>query len=178
MNRKPRRCSALLAALLITGCLLCAQSPVKASSLQDKDASPHSVELVPVDKDLKLEVLDWGGSGILLILLAGLGSTAHGCGDLATQLTASYHVPRIMRRGFGASTSTPMPDCKNDSAPADAFQPGNASACVVQLPNASHWVVGSNEADVKRAMNAFIPTLRRSCARCSSQLVAGDRTHA
>ena len=42
-----------------------------------RDPSPHAVKLVPVDTDVQLEVLDWGGSGPALVLLAGLGATAH-----------------------------------------------------------------------------------------------------
>ena len=45
------------------------------------------------------------------------------------------------------------------SEQADAFQAGNPSARVVRLPNASHWVVGTNEADVLREMNAFVAKL-------------------
>jgi non-heme chloroperoxidase len=115
MRRKTRKRSALFAAWLITGCLLCTQPPAKATSVRDKDMSQHSVDLVAVDKDVKLEVLDWGGSGRRLILLACLGSTAYGVDDFATKLTASYHVYGITRRGFGAS-SAPRPKCKNYSA--------------------------------------------------------------
>src|SRR5689334_17401772 len=39
------------------------------------DASPHKASFVTVDKGVKLEVLDWGGSGPPLVLLAGLGNT-------------------------------------------------------------------------------------------------------
>jgi non-heme chloroperoxidase len=34
-------------------------------------------QLVEVQPDVKLEVLDWGGTGRNLVLLAGLGNTAH-----------------------------------------------------------------------------------------------------
>ena len=115
MRRKTRKRSAFFAAWLATGCLVCTQPPAKTTSVQDKNMSPHSVELVAVDKDVKLEVLDWGGSRRPLILLAGLGSTAHGFDDFAAKLTPSYHVDGITRRGFGAS-SAPRPKCKNYSA--------------------------------------------------------------
>ncbi len=42
-----------------------------------RDTSPHAIEFVTVDKDVRLEVLDWGGSGRPVILLAGGGNTAH-----------------------------------------------------------------------------------------------------
>src|ERR1700722_12054445 len=38
------------------------------------DPSPHTKQFVTVDKDVKLEVLDWGGSGRPLVLLTGLGN--------------------------------------------------------------------------------------------------------
>ena len=63
----------------------------------------NTVMFVTVDKDVKLEVLDWGGTGRPLILLAGLGNTAHGFDDFAPKLTAKYHVYGVTRRGWGAS---------------------------------------------------------------------------
>jgi non-heme chloroperoxidase len=68
-----------------------------------KDPSPHVTRFVSVDKGVKLEVLDWGGSGRPLVLLAGGGNTAHVFDDFAPKLTDHYHVYGITRRGFGAS---------------------------------------------------------------------------
>lgn len=68
-----------------------------------KDPSPHSVQFVAVAQNVRLEVLDWGGVGRPLVLLAGGGNTAHIFDDFATQLTPSYHVYGVTRRGFGAS---------------------------------------------------------------------------
>ena len=78
--------------------------PLHAQSLAVwKDPSPHTVRFVAVDKRVRLEVLDWGGSGRPLILLAGGGNTAHVFDDFALKLTPRYHVYGITRRGFGAS---------------------------------------------------------------------------
>jgi non-heme chloroperoxidase len=79
------------------------------------DPSPHMVQFVTVDENVKLEVLDWGGSGRPLVLLAGFGNTAHVFDDFAPKLTPQYHVYGITRRGFGAS-SAPVPDKTNYSA--------------------------------------------------------------
>jgi len=68
-----------------------------------KDPSPHTVQFVTVDNDVKLEVLDWGGTGRPLVLLAGLGNTAHVFDKFAPKLTPTYHVYGITRRGFGSS---------------------------------------------------------------------------
>lgn len=50
-----------------------------------------------------LEVLDWGGEGDALVLLAGGGSTAHSFADFAPRLTEDFRVLGITRRGIGAS---------------------------------------------------------------------------
>src|SRR6202046_6926 len=77
--------------------------------------SPHIVQFVLVDKDVKLEVLDWGGSGTPLIFLAGAGDTAHRFDGFAPQFTTQRHVYGITRRGSGAS-SKPVPANGNYSA--------------------------------------------------------------
>lgn len=69
------------------------------------DPSPHEVQFVSVDKDVRLEVLDWGGSGRPIVLVPGLGNTAHVFDVFAPKLTAQYHVYGITRRGFGASSA-------------------------------------------------------------------------
>ena len=74
--------------------------------LQNPDPSPHKLQFIAVEQNVHLEVLDWGGSGRPLILLPGLGGTAHFFDDLAPRLTAIAHVYAITRRGYGAS-STP-----------------------------------------------------------------------
>ena len=70
-----------------------------------KDPSSHSIRFVTVDRGVRLELLDWGGSGPPLVLLAGLGNTAHVFDRFAPKLIASNHVYGITRRGFGGSSS-------------------------------------------------------------------------
>jgi pimeloyl-ACP methyl ester carboxylesterase len=62
------------------------------------------VSLITVDTNVKLEVLDWGGSGRPVVLLAGNGQTAHSFDEFAPRLAQFYHVYGITRRGFGASS--------------------------------------------------------------------------
>src|SRR6266550_844885 len=102
-------CAATLIWFWCTG-NLSAQEPVPWH-----DPSPHSIQFVNVDENVKLEVLDWGGSGKPLVLLAGLGNTAHIFDSFADKLIATYHVYGITRRGFGASSS-PTPANGNYSA--------------------------------------------------------------
>ena len=68
-----------------------------------RDPSQHNVQLVSVEKNVRLEVLDWGGSGKPLVLLAGGGDSAHVFDDFAPKLTGHNHVYGISRRGYGAS---------------------------------------------------------------------------
>ena len=70
-----------------------------------KDPSPHSMQFVNVEKDVKLEVLDWGGTGRPVVLVPGLGNTAHIFDQFALKLTPQYHVYGITRRGFGTSSA-------------------------------------------------------------------------
>lgn len=70
-----------------------------------KDPSPHKVRFVTVDSRVKLEVLDWGGTGRPVLLLAGNGNSAHVFDSLAGKLAESYHVYGVTRRGFGASSA-------------------------------------------------------------------------
>jgi non-heme chloroperoxidase len=70
------------------------------------DPAPRSTSFVEVEKGVKLEVLDWGGTGRPIVLLAGLQNTGHVFDSFAPQLVTKYHVYGITRLGFGAS-STP-----------------------------------------------------------------------
>src|SRR6266478_5089358 len=69
-----------------------------------QDLSKHAVQFVTVEKDVRLEVLDWGGTGRAVVLLTGSGNTAHVFDDFAEKLSPKYHVYGITRRGFGASS--------------------------------------------------------------------------
>jgi pimeloyl-ACP methyl ester carboxylesterase len=69
-----------------------------------QDPSKHEVRFVTVEDGVRLEVLDWGGSGRPLVLLAGLGQSAHVFDGFAEKLTDTYHVYGISRRGYGASS--------------------------------------------------------------------------
>jgi pimeloyl-ACP methyl ester carboxylesterase len=70
-----------------------------------RDPSPHTQRFVTVEKGVRLETLDWGGTGRPVVLLAGLGNTAHVFDQFAPKLTDTYHVYGITRRGFGESSA-------------------------------------------------------------------------
>ena len=83
-----------------------------------RDPSPHKTRFVDVEPNVSLEVLDWGGSGRPIVLLAGGGNTAHVFDDFAPKLTARNHIYGITRRGFGRSgfseTSNPSERLRDD----------------------------------------------------------------
>jgi hypothetical protein len=61
-----------------------------------------AVRFIDVGGNVRLEVLDWGGTGRPVLLLAGLGDTAHVFDAFASKLARSYHCvrhhsPRIWR---------------------------------------------------------------------------------
>jgi len=99
-----RRFKGSAASMLVVSLLV----PLHAQQLPAwKDPSPHITQFVTVDKNVRLEVLDWGGSGRPLVLLAGGGDTAHVFDDFAPKLTPTFHVYGITRRGFGESGFSP-----------------------------------------------------------------------
>lgn len=80
-----------------------------------RDRTSHTIRFVTVESGVKLEVVDWGGAGLPLILLAGGNNHAHGFDKFAPKLTSMYHVYGITRRGSGAS-SAPLPTRANYDA--------------------------------------------------------------
>jgi non-heme chloroperoxidase len=89
--------------LLVLGLAITAAGCAQESA-RWHDPSNHKVRFITADEGVQLEVLDWGGSGRPLVLLAGLGYTAHVFDEFAEKLTTSYHVYGITRRGYGASS--------------------------------------------------------------------------
>jgi pimeloyl-ACP methyl ester carboxylesterase len=67
-------------------------------------AAEPTATLINVGDGVKVEVVDWGGSGRPLILLAGSGNSALVYEDFARKLTDACHVYGITRRGYGQSS--------------------------------------------------------------------------
>src|SRR5437764_752901 len=67
------------------------------------DPSTHQIRMITVQPNIQLEVLDWGGRGRALVMLAGSGNSAHVFDGFAEKLTNRNHVYGITRRGYGAS---------------------------------------------------------------------------
>lgn len=91
-------------------CLIGVLRAQDAPSHTVQDTSPHTAQMISVENNVKLEVLDWGGTGRPLVLLAGKGFTAHVFDQFAPALTTKYHVYGITRRGYGRSSVPPTTD--------------------------------------------------------------------
>lgn len=68
------------------------------------DSSAHTQRFVTVEPGVRLEVLDWGGTGQPLVFLAGRGNTAHVFDRFAPLFGRDFRILGITRRGFGSST--------------------------------------------------------------------------
>jgi pimeloyl-ACP methyl ester carboxylesterase len=78
--------------------------PAQTRPASQSDSAPME-RFITVQPNVKLEVLDWGGTGRPMVLLAGQGNTAQVFDHLARQLRANHHVYGITRRGFGESSA-------------------------------------------------------------------------
>lgn len=116
MSRTPHSRLSALAAILLAS-RLGVGFPQQS---QWHDPSPHRVVAVTVAPDVNLEALDWGGTGPSVVLLAGLGNTAHIFDNFAPKLAQTCHVYGITRRGYGAS-SIPSSDYTTDRLARDVL---------------------------------------------------------
>jgi hypothetical protein len=60
-------------------------------------AGAPRAQFITVESGVKLEVLDWGGPGRPVVLLAGSGNDAHVFDTFATKLIRKYHAYGITR---------------------------------------------------------------------------------
>ena len=94
----------IIATILLTHLLLttaCNNSEHKSPMLTEKKYKEGFVES---DK-VKLQYLDWGGQGQVLVFICGLGDTPFLFEDLAGQLSPHYRVVGYSRRDHGKSES-------------------------------------------------------------------------
>ena len=94
-----------LSALVVSASILTGGAIRAQPAGMARDPSPHEVLMVPVDTDVQLEVLAWGGSGRALVLLAGAGNTGHVFDEFAPRLAQVGRVYAITRRGYGSSSA-------------------------------------------------------------------------
>jgi non-heme chloroperoxidase len=95
------RVSLLVVGVAVLGASVLARDRSQTHALW-RDPSPHQVRWITVDSSVRLEVLDWGGSGPPLVLL-GCYVSAHAYDEFAPKLTNQFRVFSVTRRGIGAS---------------------------------------------------------------------------
>ena len=87
------------------------------------DPSTKHVRFIAVPgqagKNIRLEIIDWGGRGPALLLLAGLGESGHIYNDIAPGLTDRFRVIALTRRGHGVSSRADSSTCVLDTLVAD-----------------------------------------------------------
>lgn len=92
----------LIAPLVIAACTD-SVAPARTVNASRSESAPRA-SFVTVAPGIRLEVIDYGGAGEPLVLLAGSGNTAHVYATFAWRFTDRYHVIALTRRGFGASS--------------------------------------------------------------------------
>jgi pimeloyl-ACP methyl ester carboxylesterase len=80
--------------------LICAPAICVAAS---GALAPVPLEGFVQTNSVRLQYLDWGGSGAALILLHGLGDNPHAFDDFAPAFVAQFHVVALARRGSAGS---------------------------------------------------------------------------
>jgi non-heme chloroperoxidase len=95
------RATLFVVGVAVLGVPVLARDPSQTNAAW-RDPSPHQVRWITVDSSIRLEVLDWEGSGPPLVLL-GCYLSAHSYDEFAPKLTNQFHVYGITRRGIGAS---------------------------------------------------------------------------
>jgi non-heme chloroperoxidase len=100
--------STALAVVVATAlCTGTGRGECRAAGDRFPDTSRHRERFVNGSGDVRLQVLDWGGGGPLLLFVPGLGQTAHIFDGLAPRMTDRYHVVGLTRRGHGRSDAPP-----------------------------------------------------------------------
>jgi len=90
-----------MAVLGLVGCRA-KEAPPAASQTEWTDPAAHTSGFVTVN-GVRLNYLDWGGTGPTLILIHGYGDNPHAFDDLAPAFTDRFHVIGYARRGHGRS---------------------------------------------------------------------------
>jgi non-heme chloroperoxidase len=122
------------------------------------DTVPYKAErFVRVALGVKLEVLDWGGSGEPMVLLTGLGDNAHVFDYFAYQFTDYFHVIGITRRGWLPS-SQPKTGYDVKTRAADDIEVLNALG-IKKAVFVGHSVAGSELSEIALKYPSYVDKL-------------------
>jgi pimeloyl-ACP methyl ester carboxylesterase len=129
--------------LLFSLLLICIATAAQAQTPAPKpwsDPSPHKVGFVTAN-GVRLNYLDWGGTGPALILIHGIGDNPHIFDDLAPAFTGSFHVIAYARRGHGESEAKGP----YDTATLTEDLRGLMDALGIAKASLVGWSMGGNE---------------------------------
>jgi len=104
------------------------------------DSSAYAERFV-VANGIRLEYLDWGGTGSALILIHGGGDNPHNFDDLAPAFRERFHVIAYARRGEGRSEAKPP----YDTATFTEDLRGLMDALGISQADLIGWSMGGNE---------------------------------
>lgn len=79
-----------------------ASSTTTPSMVGAVDGSAHRSSIM-VASGVRIHSLDWGGNGVTLVFIPGLGNSAHVFDDFAPRFTDHFRVVALSRVGFGES---------------------------------------------------------------------------
>ena len=104
------------------------------------DAAAHQERFVETN-GVRLHVLDWGGTGPVLILIHGYGDSPHVFDDVAPKFTDRFRVVAYARRGHGRSSSGES--FSNATLAADLV--GIMDSLGIAKASLAGWSFGGNE---------------------------------
>jgi pimeloyl-ACP methyl ester carboxylesterase len=95
----------LLVLVALAACSKAADAPPAETAAAPawSDATTHTERFVQAGP-VRLNVLDWGGTGPAVVLIHGYGDSPHVYDDMAPGLTDQFHVVGYARRGHGLSS--------------------------------------------------------------------------
>ena len=111
-----------------------------AASSAWHDAAAHQERFVDVN-GVRLDVLDWGGTGPALVLIHGYGDSPHAFDDLAPRFTGQFRVLAYARRGHGKSSGAES--YTNAALAADLI--GIMDSLGIAKAHLAGWSMGGNE---------------------------------
>jgi pimeloyl-ACP methyl ester carboxylesterase len=112
----------------------------KAKPAEWSDPAAHQSGFVTAN-GVRLNYLDWGGSGPALILIHGVGCNPHAFDDLAPAFTDRFHVIAYARRGHGQSEAKEP----YDTATLTEDLRGLMDALGIAKAHLVGWSMGGNE---------------------------------
>jgi pimeloyl-ACP methyl ester carboxylesterase len=124
---------------MLVGCTLSAFSAF-AVEVAWTDKSLHRQGFVTAN-GVKLQYLDWGGTGPALIFLAGLGENPHIFDDIAPGFVDRFHVLAYARRGHDLSEVRPPYDTDTLTEDLRSLM----DALQIDQANLVGWSLGGNE---------------------------------